>query len=159
MARDIFNIIREFEKEMENFRSRFFDNAFRGLEDEQSLLEGPGSETNLPENYRKAFSDVTETDNEYIFNVELPGVNKEDIDVQVDNGYLVVSAESKKEDKDEKEGVKRYTRSYAGFHNAFKLGENVDDQNIEASYNNGILEIKVPKLEKKKEKGKKINIK
>ena len=92
-------------------------------------------------------SDIKETDTEYVVEAELPGVNKEDIKVDIDDGVLTISTEmngEKKEDKNNYVRRERYTGSYVRQY-AF---ENVDEDKISAKYNNGVLEVTLPKKEK-----------
>jgi len=145
---------------------RMFENFFTG---EQSLLgtrgmllEGPKSTTNseiISSDYRQALTDIHETDKEVIATVELPGVEKKDIKINATEEGIEIKVEKKDEIKneDKKKGLYRYERSYAGFYRYIPLPEGVDTEKINASYNNGVLELKMPKLDSKK-KGKQIRI-
>ncbi len=155
MRKDIFG----FDEDMRRL-VRLFERAFSGFfEDDLSESEElvPVSSGRELENYRKPLADIWETNKEVIVNVELPGVDKKDIDVRVDNGYLEIKVEHKEEDKKGDKEMLRYERRYSGFFRRFKLPENVDEGNVKASYKNGVLEIKIPKIEIKKS-GKKINV-
>ncbi len=90
--------------------------------------------------------DVSEIDGQYIVKAEIPGVRKEDIDIRIDGPMVSLSAEIKKE-KEEKEGerVLRSERSYGWASRSFTLGSEVDQNKAEASYSNGVLELKLPK--------------
>ena len=95
--------------------------------------------------------DIYEKDNKYFIDMDLPGFKKEDIDISLKNGYLTIKAE-KKENKDEKDTDKtfiRRERSYAKTERSFNLG-NVDEDNIDASFNDGVLSIIIPKIEEEK---------
>ena len=101
--------------------------------------------------------DVYEKDDAYNIEVDVPGFKKEDISVDVDNGYLTVKA-SKHFDETEK--GKNYIcreRRYGKFERSFYLGDLKTDD-VEASFENGTLKIKVPKVEEAKDK-KRIEIK
>lgn len=101
--------------------------------------------------------DVYEKDDAYNIEVDVPGFKKEDINIDVDNGYLTVKA-SKHFDETEK--GKNYIcreRRYGKFERSFYLGDLKTDD-VEASFENGTLKIKVPKIEESKDK-KRIEIK
>ena len=92
-------------------------------------------------------TDVRETDNSYELDIDLPGFKKDEIIVQLDNGYLSISA-SKGLDKDEENKNGKYIRRerYAGAMNrTFYVGDNLTQQDIQAKFEDGILKISVPK--------------
>ena len=92
-------------------------------------------------------TDVRETDNSYELDIDLPGFKKDEIIVQLDNGYLSISA-SKGLDKDEENKNGKYIRRerYAGAMNrTFYVGGNLTQQDIQAKFEDGILKISVPK--------------
>jgi len=90
--------------------------------------------------------DVKEADGKYVVNAEIPGVNKDDIHVTVDGNRVSISAEVKQE-KETKEGsrVIRSERSYGVASRSFTLADEVDQNKVEAKYNNGVLELTLPK--------------
>lgn len=92
-------------------------------------------------------TDVRETDNSYELDIDLPGFKKDEINVQLDNGYLSISA-AKGLDKDEEKKNSKYIRRerYAGaMSRTFYVGDNLTQQDIKAKFENGILKISVPK--------------
>ena len=96
-------------------------------------------------------TDVRETDSGYEVDIDLPGFKKDEIDVQLDNGYLSISA-AKGLDKEEKDKKDKYIRRerYAGsMSRSFYVGENMKEEDIHAKYENGILTLDVPKEQKK----------
>ena len=90
--------------------------------------------------------DVKEADGKYLVNAEIPGVNKDDIHVTVDGNRVSISAEVKHE-KEAKDGerVIRCERSYGMASRSFTLADEVDQSQIKAKYNNGVLELTLPK--------------
>ena len=90
--------------------------------------------------------DVKESDGKYLVNAEIPGVNKDDIHVTVDGKRVSISAEIKQE-KEAKEGerVIRCERNYGMTSRSFTLSDEIDQSQIKAKYNNGILELTLPK--------------
>lgn len=97
--------------------------------------------------------DISETENEYLVRAELPGINKEDVHVTLENGILTLSAETRSE-SEQKDGerVIRQERSYGKYVRSLRLGKGINDQAVKAGYKNGILEIVVPKAEEVKPK-------
>ena len=92
-------------------------------------------------------TDVRETDNSYELDIDLPGFKKDEIKVELDNGYLSISA-AKGLDKDEEKKNSKYIRRerYAGaMSRTFYVGDNLTQQDIKAKFENGILKISVPK--------------
>jgi HSP20 family protein len=94
--------------------------------------------------------DVTEDDNAYHVRAEIPGVKKEDVKVQVEGNRVSISAENKQE-KEEKEGERvLYRECHQGSsYRTFTLGSEVDASKAEAKYENGTLELTLPKNEGK----------
>lgn len=85
--------------------------------------------------------EIEETDKSIKFSVDLPGIEKDDIDLHIKDNHLIVSAERKDaRKKEEKDRVYSY-RHYGKIEKSYYLGDRVDPQNIEASYNNGVLDI------------------
>lgn len=124
-----------------------------------NFLGKEGGLSESPEGYREAFSELKENDNEYIVEIELPGVNKNEIELKTTDTGLEVKATKKQENEEgDKENGYSYSRSYSGFYEAFDVPENADLDNIDASYNNGVLTVKLPKKQKDKDK-KEIQIK
>ncbi len=139
---------------------RMLDRMERLLEEPWDLGFGPvrvrfkGSEL---EGFRQPLADVFETDKEVVVTVELPGVRKEDIDVRVTESSVEIKAEVKGEIKEEKEGFYRAERTYQGFYRVIPLPTEVKANEAKATYNNGVLEIRIPKA-KEETKAKKVKV-
>ena len=90
--------------------------------------------------------DVKEADGKYLINAEMPGVKKDDIHVTIEGNRVSISAEVKKE-KEEREGARviRSERSYGMASRVFTLADEVDQSQVQAKYNNGVLELTLPK--------------
>ena len=90
--------------------------------------------------------DVSETDDGYLVKAEMPGVKKEDIKVSINGNQVSISAEVKEEKEDKKNGVVvRSERYYGHQHRTFTLAQEVDDASAEARYQDGVLELSLPK--------------
>ncbi len=102
--------------------------------------------------------DVRETEKDLVIHSEIPGVNKEDVSIKFQEGVLTVSGE-KKHEKEENEQCHVVERSYGSFSRSLRLPERVDPSAINANFNNGVLEIIVPKPEAPKPQSTEIQIK
>ena len=90
--------------------------------------------------------DVTEGDNAYKVQAELPGVKKEDINVSIDGNHIAISAEVKKEHEEKNgERVLRSERYYGKFSRSFQLAQDVDESTAQAKYSDGVLQLVLPK--------------
>ena len=94
----------------------------------------------------------------YHIDVDLPGVKKEDISIDIDEGKLTISGERNIKEEVKEEDYYKVETSFGKFQRVFTIPKNVDVENITASTENGVLEVVIPKLEKDKNK-KKIEIK
>ncbi|MBS3770269.1 MAG: Hsp20/alpha crystallin family protein [Bacteroidales bacterium] len=90
---------------------------------------------------------VVENENNYTIEVAAPGLNKEDFNVSLDDGVLTVSSEKEQKDEDEQGDFKRREFSYTSFKRSFNLPSNVDEENIKAEHENGVLYLIMPKKE------------
>jgi HSP20 family protein len=88
---------------------------------------------------------IKETENEYVLEIATPGIDKKDININVNNGVLTISSEKKNEIKEEKEGYKRVEYNFSSFSRSFNLPENTLETNISAKQENGQLNITIPK--------------
>ena len=113
---------------------------------------------NLESSVAAIRTDISEEDDRYLIEAELPGFKKEDIHIDVENNMLTISAEHKEESEDKKKGYIRKERRYGSFKRSFDLS-GVDASNIDASYNDGILTLALPKLVKKPDTTRRIELK
>ena len=98
-------------------------------------------------------TDIQEKDDKYILDMDLPGYDKEDIKAQLKDGYLTISAQknTSNEDKDEKGNYIRRERYCGKCSRSFYVGDSIKEEDIKASFNNGILELTFPKEVPQKE--------
>lgn len=101
-------------------------------------------------------TDIKEKSNKYLIDIELPGYEKENIKIEIEDGYLTVHAEtnSNKEEKEEGKFVRK-ERYIGSCSRSFYVGTEIKDEDIKASFKNGMLKIEIPKKEEKKELPKK----
>ena len=90
--------------------------------------------------------DIVEEKARFVLRADLPGVDREAIDVSMEDGYLTITGERATEDRSEVDGIERYERVSGRFYRRFSLPETADADGITARMHNGILEIEIPKL-------------
>lgn len=103
-------------------------------------------------------TDIREKDGDYLLEMDLPGYEKENIEISIENGYLTVSAKVDKstDNTDKKESYIRKERYYGECSRSFYVGENVTEDDVKASFKNGKLTLVFPKEEEKEVEGKKL---
>ena len=116
-----------------------FENLFRGV---PVWLPNPEARAPAPTQFRM---DVTENDKEYQVLAELPGVKKEEISITISGNEVAIAAEVKHEKDVNDETVLRAERYYGKIQRAFALGQEVDEATAQAKYNDGVLELTLPK--------------
>jgi HSP20 family protein len=101
--------------------------------------------------------DVKEGKDEITVKADLPGLKKEEIQVNVDNGVLTISGERKHEEKSEDEGWHRVERSYGSFRRSVRLPQDVESSKVKAEYKDGVLSVTLAKSEASKPKAIKVD--
>jgi HSP20 family protein len=91
---------------------------------------------------------ITETDKAYNIEVSAPGFEKKDFNVRIEDGVLTVSGEHKTEKNEENKNFVRKEFNYGSFSRSFNLVDLIDEEKIDAKYENGILRVELPKNEK-----------
>ena len=100
-------------------------------------------------------TDIREDDKSYLLEVDLPGYSKDDIKIDITDGYLTINAKVEKEDKEDNKNYVRRERFTGEVSRSFYVGEDIKEEEVKASFKNGILTLEVPKLsleDKKKDK-------
>ncbi|MGM0414353.1 MAG: Hsp20/alpha crystallin family protein [Bacillota bacterium] len=123
---------------MESLINSFFDDSF----------------TSMAANFK---ADIIEKEDKYVIEAELPGMHKDDIELEIDNDRLTISANQTQEVKEEEENYIRRERRSGSYQRSFYI-DNVNEDDIKASYDNGILKIDLPKEEPTKPKRRAIEI-
>jgi HSP20 family protein len=110
----------------------------------------------LPGNGRAAIRrwipamDLVETDEDFVLRADLPGLSEKDVNIELEDNVLTVSGERKSEHEERKEGYYRVERSSGAFSRSLTLPEGVNPEAIEASFDRGVLEVRIPKPEERK---------
>ena len=94
--------------------------------------------------------DLVETDDDLVLRADLPGLSEEDIKIEVEDNVLTISGERKSQNEERKEGYHRVERAYGSFTRSLTLPEGVDPERVRASFDRGVLEVKIPKPEQRK---------
>lgn len=115
-----------------------------------SFLPSRGSNRGTTESGWTPRVDLSETDNAYLIQLDVPGVAREDFNINFQDGMLTVSGERKTEETKEDESYVRVERSRGRFYRSFSLPKTVDAEQIKADYKNGVLTIDIPKAEETK---------
>jgi HSP20 family protein len=95
---------------------------------------------------------IREDDKNYVLDFAIPGLEKKDMKIDINEDVLTVSSEVKKESEENKDGYKRKEFSYSSFSRSFYIPENVNREKIEAAYKDGVLTVSLPKQEEEKSK-------
>jgi HSP20 family protein len=93
-----------------------------------------------------------------VVHADLPGLRKEDVHVEVDDGILTISGERSHEHEDERDDYYRSERSYGQFYRAIPLPEGVDENACEATFKDGVLEVSIPLPKQQEKKAKEVQI-
>ncbi len=129
--------------------NRLFEDTFARIRSREDLLS------------RGVWSpavDIYETDDAVVVKAELPGVEKDDISIEVKDGVLTLKGERKFEKEVKEENYHLMEREYGTFQRSFSLPASIDQDKVTASYKNGVLEIILPKKEEVKPKQIQINV-
>ena len=101
--------------------------------------------------------DISESNDQFMISAQLPGMKKEDINISLENGRLSLSGERTFKQEEEGKTFHRVETKYGSFNRSFQLPDNVDEDSIQASYENGLLNITINKQENKVKKQIEIN--
>ncbi len=102
-------------------------------------------------------TDISDNGNAYIVESDLPGINKEDIDINIGDGVLTVKAERKYDSADENSSYIRRERAYGSFERSFNISD-IDAENIDAEFKNGVLILTLPKKQPEEPKSRRLEV-
>lgn len=94
--------------------------------------------------------DLVETDEHFVLRADLPGMSEEDIKIEFEDGTLTVSGERKAEHESKSEGYYRVERAFGSFSRSLSLPQGIDPEAVTASFDRGVLEVRIPKPEERK---------
>lgn len=102
--------------------------------------------------------DIYETNDSFVVSADLPGLNKDEIQIDLKDNTLTLKGEKKFEEKVSKDNYIRVERAYGSFVRSFTLPQNIDPEKIKAKYKEGVLEVTIPKKEEAKPKQIKVEL-
>jgi HSP20 family protein len=94
--------------------------------------------------------DLVEAEDHFVLKADLPGLSESDVKIEVQDGALTISGERSSEHEQHERGWYRIERSFGSFNRSLTLPDGVDADRIEASFSNGVLEVRIPKPEERK---------
>jgi HSP20 family protein len=94
--------------------------------------------------------DLVETEGDFVLRADLPGLSDSDVNVELEDNVLTISGERKSDHEERKEGYYRVERAWGSFSRSLTLPEGVDPTGVKASFDKGVLEVRVPKPEARK---------
>ncbi len=127
---------------MQEEMNRLFDRLFERFPERKEFGEGLWSPC----------VDISETKDEIVVTAEIPGMKKDDIKISLNDNILTLKGEKRQEKKVEEENYHRIERSYGAFHRSFTLPTTVQQDQVKATYKDGVLKVRLPKAEEAKPK-------
>jgi HSP20 family protein len=121
--------------------NRLFNAAFGDM---------PNSGTGGPPRRWMPAMDLLETDDDFVLRADLPGMTESDVNVELEDNVLTISGERKSEQEEKREGFYRVERAFGSFSRSLTLPQGVDPDAVNASFDKGVLEVRVPKPERRK---------
>ena len=103
-------------------------------------------------------ADISETDTAYLIKAEIPGINKEDVKVTLQDGMLTIQGERRQEKEEKDKKFHRIERSYGSFVRSFRLPEDADESAVKAEFKDGMLNVTLTKSAKAKPKATEISV-
>ena len=140
------NFIKTVNDEISSILNRHFDNFYPefGYEEDLEKLSMP--------------VEITEKENEYDIRAELPGVKKEDLDIDIDKNHIIINAKKEEETKEDTKSYRKSEFHYGEFSRSVYFPEDIDVEKTEAKLEHGILRITAPKVEAEKTGNKKLTV-
>ncbi len=139
-SRDLMDVEREFGKLFNSFNRRFgFDDGDQNTEELENAVWSP-------------LTDISESKDEYLLKMDLPGVTKNDLKLSYEDGELKISGERKQEKEDKESKYHRIERTYGKYFRSFTLPKQIQAENIKAEFKDGQLKVIIPKAEEAKPK-------
>ena len=125
------------------------------LQNEMNRLFGSAFDTPTPGNAGAArrwmpAMDLVEAEEHFVLRADLPGMSEEDVNIEVEERVLTISGERKAEHTETKDGYQRFERAFGSFSRSLTLPDGIDAESVSASFDRGVLEVRIPKPEQRK---------
>lgn len=124
----------------------------------RSLVKAEPASDILPLNDWIPTTDISETDTAYLIKAEIPGVNKEDVKVTLQDGMLTIKGERRQEKEEKDKKFHRIERSYGSFLRSFRMPDDADESAVKAEFKDGMLNVTLAKSEKAKPKAIEVSV-
>jgi HSP20 family protein len=121
--------------------NRLFNTAFGDVQ--------PGGAGDAARRWLPAM-DLLETEEDFVLRADLPGMTESDVNIELEDNVLTLSGERKAEHEDKREGFHRVERAFGSFSRSLTLPKGVDPEAVSASFDSGVLEVRIPKPEQRK---------
>ena len=117
-----------------------------------TFFEAPSGQGESPGASRRWLPamDLSESGDEFVLRADLPGLSEDDVTIELEDNVLTISGERKSEHEERKEGYYRVERASGTFSRSLTLPEGVDPEKVQASFDRGVLEVRIPKPEQRK---------
>ena len=145
-------------RDLENMSDRINRLLARGSRADSSRDESSGRDESMALVEWVPVVDVMETDEDFQIRAELPGVEKEDVKLSVENGVLTISGHREQEKEEKGKRYHKIERAYGSFARSFTMPDVVDEQKVTAEFKNGVLTVRLPKSEKARPKSIEVRI-
>lgn len=152
-----------FAQAMSQEMDRLFD-TFGGTSQGGRALSTGGSGRSLQQQGGRGQSswapqmEVFQRGHEMVLRADLPGISPDDVQIDVEDGVLTISGERRNTNEERQEGFYRSERSYGAFSRSIALPEGVDEDQVNARYEHGVLEVTVPLPEQQRQRGRRVQI-
>lgn len=136
-----------------------FNNLFENLkQDLEQSFSFPSVGKELKDKWMKPSLDLFSFNNDYVINLELPGVNPKDIEIEISGDVMIIKGEKRQEEEEKNKNFYRLERTYGSFKRVLSLPSDSDINKINSNYKDGILTINIPRKQIPKNEIKKIQI-
>ena len=115
-----------------------------------TVVDAPGASANANLRRWMPAMDLVEDDDAFVLRADLPGMRQQDVSIEFDDSTLTVSGERKAEHESQEAGFHRVERSFGAFSRSLTLPKGIDGDAVSASFDRGVLEIRIPKPEARK---------
>ena len=115
----------------------------------ESFFQTRGTEANGQRRWMPAM-DLVETEDDLVLKADLPGLSEDDINVEVNDNVLTISGERRAEHERKEDGYHRVERSFGHFSRSVTVPDGIDESKVTATFNDGVLEVRIPKPEERK---------
>jgi HSP20 family protein len=117
-----------------------------------TFFEAPSTPGNGPAQSRRWIPamDLVESEDNFVLRADLPGLSESDVNIELEDNVLTISGERKAEHEERKEGYYRLERASGSFSRSLTLPEGIDPEKVQANFDRGVLEVRIPKPEQRK---------